>query len=99
MSISSVTPYVFFPLLGVILADLLRHVILAWAVAFRVDRTFARHRSRSSRSRPWLAQSLVLPYPAAPADDAARYRRHMTRFVYDWLAFVVVGLVGFFLVS
>jgi hypothetical protein len=97
MIIASVTPYIVFPLAGLLWVDAVRHVVVAWAVVIRADKSYVKHRPESTRH--WLIQSLDLPYPDAPAEAAARYRRNMTRFVYELLAFGAVVILGLLLLN
>lgn len=87
MIVASATPYIVFPLAGLLWVDAVRHCVVAWVVVFRVDKSYVRRPYDSSR--PWPTESLELPYPDAPAKDHARYRRNMTRFVYELVAFGV----------
>ena len=67
---------VVFVALVALMIDAARHCVLAWSVLLRSSRRHQRAKRPMTKSGFWLAEAMQFPYPAAPVDEANRYRRN-----------------------
>ena len=85
---------VVFVALAALFLDAVRHVTRSWAVLLRASRRYPRGKRPLTHSGFWLAEAMQFPYPAAPVDEANRYRRNAMWFVGEIAAFAALILIA-----